>query len=237
MARARRKKQGVSWMRVALIVMALLWIALAVAWWSLRQHGAATPALSDGKIAAEQNRPPSVPPISAGGVGSSVKGRLEIRKPPRDTQLGVTADSAVLLRIVEMYQWHERCELSGGPCKYEVSWSPGYVDSGKFHMQDGHVNPRPPFADARFVAGEIRLGDVVIDPKLLEEQAAQDFPVKESALPPNLAATFSVIDGVLYAGGDATHPQVGAVRVRYRIVPAGEVELSGVKRGNRLEAK
>jgi len=27
------------------------------------------------------------------------------------------------------------------------------------------------------------------------------------------------------------------VRVRYRIVPAGEVELAGVKRGNRLETK
>ena len=72
---------------------------------------------------------------------------------------------------------------------------------------------------------------------MLETQAAQDYPVKTSALPPNMAATFNVTDGVLYAGGDAAHPQIGTVRVRYRIVPAGEVELAGVKRGNRLETK
>ncbi|MFT3789533.1 MAG: TMEM43 family protein [Rudaea sp.] len=234
---ARKRKSKVSPGGIALWV-ALILLALAGMWaW---QHRARVPA-AVATIARELPAPaPSAGPPPSGAdaaVAAKVGGKLVVRRPPRDARIGVSADAAVLLRVVEMYQWHERCELDGGACSYEKSWSPGRVDSGRFRAPAGHENPPAPFADARFVAGEIRLGDLVVDPKLLDAQAAKDYPVKESALPPNLAATFSVVDGVLYAGGDAAHPQIGTVRVRYRIVPAGEVELAGVKRGNKLEAK
>ena len=233
---ARRRKQSLSLGRIALFV-ALILLVLAGVWaW---QHRARVRSMAS-TISTELPLPGqagggSTPKDTA--VATKLSGKLVVRRPARDEQLGVTADAAVLLRIVEMYQWHERCELTGGACSYEASWSSEQVDSGKFRMPAGHQNPAAPFADARFAAGEIRLGDLVIDPRLIGVQNAVDYPVKASGLPPNMAATFNVIDGVLYAGGDAAHPQVGTVRVRYRIVPAGEVELAGVKRGNKLEPK
>ena len=235
---ARRRKQSISLGRVALFVALILAVFAGVWAWQHRsrvQSAVSTitadlplPAQKGGSAQSDANAP---------AVATKVSGKLSIHRPPRDTQLGISADAAILLRIVEMYQWHERCELAGGACSYDQSWSPGLVDSNKFRVPAGHVNPPAPFADARFVAGEIKIGDLVVDPKLLDTQSAVEYRVSADSLPPNLEATFSVVDGVLYAGGDATHPQLGTVRVRYRIVPAGEVELSGIRRGNRLEAK
>lgn len=234
----RKRKQTVSPGRIAAIVVLILLIIAAVWAW---QHRARMQSVVSS-VSKELPLPPQIAGTSqanrdAAPTPAKVNGKLSVRRPARDAQLGVAADAPILLRVVEMYQWHERCELTGGSCAYEASWSSGHVDSSKFRVQAGHQNPPTPFADARFVAGEIRLGDLIVDPKLLDGQAAVDFPVKASALPPNLEATFSVVNGALYAGGDAAHPQVGTVRVRYRVVPAGEVELSGVRRGNRLELK
>lgn len=233
---ARKRKQKVSPRRIGVFV-ALILLGLGAIWaWQhrARVQSAISTVSTELPLPA---RKADVVSTDTAAVPVKLGGKLSIKHPPRDSQLGIVADAAILLRIVEMYQWHERCELAGGACSYDKSWSSEHVDSGKFREPKGHGNPPAPFADARFVAGEIRLGDLVVDPKLLETQAAQDYPVKTSALPPNMAATFNVADGVLYAGGDAAHPQIGTVRVRYRIVPADEVELAGVKRGNRLETK
>lgn len=232
MARKRKRKQSVSPGRIALFAAPVL-LALAGVWaW---QHRARVQS-AVSRISTELPLP-AQPDANAAAVATRVTGRLSIRHPPRDAQIGVSADAAILLRIVEMYQWHERCGLTGGACSYDASWSVEHVDSARFRVPAGHENPPAPFAGARFAAGEIKLGGLVVDPELLNAQPAVDHPVKDNALPPNLAATFTVADGVLYAGGDAAHPKVGTVRIRYRIVPAGEVELSGFRRGGRLEAR
>ena len=231
----RRRKSSVSFGRIALIVVLILLVLAGVWAWQHRARLRSAASTISTELPLPAQNTGSVP--SDAGTMAKVSGKLVVRRPARDEQLGISADAAVLLRIVEMYQWHERCGLADGACSYEASWSAGQVDSSKFRVPAGHKNPPAPFADARFAAGEIRLGELVVDPKLLSLDGAVDYPVKASALPPNMAATFNVIDGVLYAGGDAAHPQVGTVRVRYRIVPVGEVELSGVKRGNKLEVK
>ena len=234
---ARRRKQSISLGRVALFVALILAVIAGVwAWQHRARVQSAVSTITTELPLPTQNAGSAQSDVNA-AVATKMSGKLSIHRPPRDTQLGISVDAAILLRIVEMYQWHERCELAGGACSYDQSWSSGQVDSSKFRVPAGHVNPPAPFADARFIAGEIKLGDLVVDPKLLNAQSAVEYRVSADSLPPNLEATFSVIDGVLYAGGDAAHPQVGTVRVRYRIVPAGEVELSGIRHGNRLEAK
>ncbi|HEX7917460.1 TMEM43 family protein [Rudaea sp.] len=233
---ARKRKQKVSSRRIGVFV-ALILLGLGAIWaWQHRVRVQSAVSTISAELPLPARKTDAAPEATA-AVPVKLGGKLSVKHAPRDTQLGIAADAAILLRIVEMYQWHERCELAGSGCSYEKSWSPGQVDSLRFREPKGHENPPVPFADARFAAGEIRLGDLVVDPKMLETQAAQDYPVKVGALPPNMAATFNVVDGVLYAGGDAAHPQIGTVRVRYRIVPAGEVELSGIRRGNKLEAK
>jgi hypothetical protein len=230
---ARKKK--ISSARIALFVAIILLIALAALAWQHRAQLQFATTTTHTDLALPQS---DVTGASAEhGVNVQLSGKLQIAQPPRDAQLGVNAaDAVLLLRSVSMIQWQEHCD--NGTCSYDTAWAAQPVDSGKFRIRAGHENPPMPFADARFAAGSVRLGELETDPELVPAQhPAVDFPVKPGMLPPNLAATFSVIDGVLYAGGDALHPRAGTLRISYRIVPAGEISLSGIRRGSRLEAR
>lgn len=164
-----------------------------------------------------------------------VTGMLAADGPARDAQLGVSAGAALLLRNVEMYQWREHC--AGAACSHDTGWG-APVDSSKFRDPKGHENPSAPFASAPFAAPGLKLGAFGIDPALLYAQhSARAYPVTDAGLPPNLAASFSADNGALYAGGDLAHPQVGMLRVSYRVVPLGAATLEGVQRGSRLSAR
>jgi len=222
----RKNSQG----RSPFVWLVLIAVIFALGYWTW-QRRAALAALFPQKaapVAVEQ-------PVDT-VIKQKLKGKLQVIRPPRDPNIGISVDAVALLRSVSIYQWDEHCK--GDDCTYALDWSPQHIDSQKFRTPQGHENPRPPFFNARFFAGELRVGDVAIDPALVMAQHPPvDYPVAASALPPNLAATFSVVDGVLYAGGEPAHPVAGMLRVSYRIVPAGEVDVSGLRAGNRLEAE
>lgn len=153
----------------------------------------------------------------------------------RDPQLGVSAAAAVLLRNVEMYRWLEHCV--GTVCTYATGWG-APADSRNFRKPNGHENPPAPFAAAQFDAPGLKLGAFAIDATLLIAQhATQAYPVSDAGLPPNLAASFSVVNGALYAGGDPARPQVGMLRVNFRVVPLGAATLEGMQHGSHLAGK
>lgn len=164
-----------------------------------------------------------------------VTGMLTADGPARDAQLGITANAALLLRHVEMFAWREHC--AGAVCTYDTGWGVPQ-DSQKFREPKGHENPVAPFASAQFTAPGLKLGAYGIDPSLLiGQRAPHAYPVTDTGLAPNMAASFSADSGVLYAGGDPAHPQVGMLRVSFRVVPLGAATLEGVQRGSRLSAQ
>lgn len=175
-------------------------------------------------------------PIDASNEGRlvAVSGQLDIGEPARDTELGISADALVLMREVEMFQWHEDC--ADGDCAYDRSWFAQSIDSGAFREAGGHANPgRFPFAAARFEAESVKLGDFEVDAEFAARgRAPTDLSVGVDQLPPNLAATFREFGGLLYAGADPEHPEVGDLRVSYRAVPAGAARLVGVQQGRQL---
>lgn len=231
MARRKRKKTAAPrWFVVALLV------AVAVALWFGRAH---LPALHLPSLASA---PAGVLAVDAAHVDKANDGRrvrisglLAADGPVRDAQLGVSATAAVLLRNVELYQWREHC--AGSACNYDTGWG-APADSRKFREAKGHENPPAPFAAAVFVAPGLKLGAFGVDAALLVvQQAPQAHPVSDAGLPPNLAASFSAVNGALYAGGDPAQPQVGMLRVSYRVVPLGAATLEGVQRDGALSAK
>jgi hypothetical protein len=221
---ARRKKT--SKLRIVIWV-GVLAIAIVAAGFGLRR--AQSPSLLPVGTAVST---PDLTDTASPGRKVTVTGKLEISKPPRDSQLGITADAAILFRHVEMYEWLEHCESDA--CRYDTGWSRQPIDSHKFSIPVGHENPAFPFVDERFAAGEIRVGAFAIDPELIAIQtAAVDYPVRVAALPPNLAATFREVNGTLLTGSEGP-PVVGEVRVTYRIVPLGAVSLTGVQHDAKL---
>lgn len=226
---------------VLLILVALA--AIGAYLWLHRQHApTATPADT-----APKPSPPDAPHVSAERIDPANEGRvvaidgaLSVKKPARDTQLGISADAVMLLRFAEMLQWQEKC--AGEACTYQQVWSPQVIDSRKFRDPEGHTNPqRMPITSGRFSASEIALGAFAVDAAALGnyrlDSALQikpvPYPVKDAELPSNLAVSFREIGGTLYAG-DPEHRAVGDLRVSYRIIPAGSVELVGTQRGARL---
>ena len=230
---ARRKRSSTPSL---LLLIAVAIAAVAGAWINRQQivafvhkHGASGSTVS--AIA------PAAAPAPVADERVRVAGRIEIASPPRDRELGVTAgNAAVLWRKVEMYQWHEHC--NGDACSYEPAWSEQAIDSHAFRHAAGHENPVPRLKAARFAAEGIRVGAYTVTPDLVAAQAAPvDLPVHAAELPPNLAVSFSDAGGLLYAGGDPAHPKVGEIRVSYRAVPLGNVELAGVRHGHNLAAE
>ena len=219
------------------LVLLLVLVGGASLGWRWYEQRAARPAdesVRDTRAAVERD-PATVDP-AYDGRHVRLHGDLKAATGPRDTQLGVGADAAVLFRDVRMLQWQEHC--SGNDCRYAAEWSAQAVDSSTFRHPEGHANPPLPFAPARFDATGLHLGAYAIDPAVV---AAQGTPAAHAVtvadLPPNLAAAFHIVDGALVAGGEAEQPRVGTIRISYRAIAAGPVTLTGVQRGERLAAQ
>lgn len=187
---------------------------------------ASSPVRSDAAV-----RPPAAIAVSDVARGAS---------PLRDGRLGVTAPAGplALVRVVELLQWQERC--ADGRCDYAKAWSAGPVDSAAFRERKGHENTgRLPFKGETFVAADVRLGALKLDPALvprlpLEAAIRTPLAIRVSQLPPNLAATFRERDGALYAG-DPARPAIGDLRVRYVTLALDAPQrIEGVKDGDRL---
>jgi hypothetical protein len=214
----------------------LVFAAVAVAggaWYWLHHHPGASVGPTS-TTAPEIAKVDHVDPRNEGRA-ITVSGPLQVVRPARDAELGISADAVVLERQVRMLQWQEHC--SGADCSYALAWSERPVDSHGFRDQQAHRNGTPfPFSSQRFVAGELRLGAYSVDPALAASGAGSvRYPVTVTRLPPNLAATFRDCDGGL-CSGDPAHPSAGDLRVDYRIVAAGQRTLDGIQQGSRLQA-
>ena len=206
MARRKRGKRAFNVSRV-LVSVAVILVLIAAGWFGYGHFDS-----QHAPIAAKiQPEPPPGRPIAPSRV--TLSGQLSAAAPVRDAQIGIGAHAAMLLRHVEVFAG----------------------DDGHGAWSDPTQGVKAPFADARFVASELRLEGLSVDPVLLERQLKPvDYPVMASDLPPNMAATFTVRDGALYAGGDPAHPAQGTVRISYRVIPTGTVTLSGLRKGTHL---
>lgn len=214
---------------VFLLAGALALLLLALGVWINREVPAPSSPTTAIPVAADS--------VDAENEGRLVKvtGRLSVEQPATDPQLGLrAADAIVLIREVEMLQWQEHC--SAGTCTLATTWSPTLIDSTRFSASAGQRNPdRFPLQGERFAGKGIHLGAFVPDVDLLLASLdSTPRPVSLDEFPENLAASFNAVDGALVSGNDREHPAVGDLRIRYRIVPAAQVTLSGIQQSSRL---
>jgi hypothetical protein len=225
----------------------LIVVAIAVGayvWWH-GKHGASAvtaPVATEKSGDADEAAVVAIDRIEPANEGRLVtlRGKLDVRAPATDSQLGIRADAVMLFRYADMLQWQEKKD--GDKVDYIEVWSPQLIDSSKFHDAEKHRNPtKMPFGIARFSSTDIRLGAFAVDGGILGNSRntaslhAQPQPhaVSASELPPNLAASFRDSEGMLYAG-DPAHRAIGDLRVIYRVIPAGTVEITGIQRGDRI---
>lgn len=187
----------------------------------------------------------AVVPVSADRVDPANEGKLvhmtaaaSATGQRLDSQLGISSEGLLLARSVEYFQWTEkstsetRTKLGGGQetvttYSYTTEWSSVPQDSSGFNQPQGHQNPLPVVKDTEVAADSASLGAFRLDEAALSQLSA-DTPL---ALTAEQAATVSaalsrpatISDNLIYVGTNPAAPQVGDMKVTYRIVPQNTV--------------
>jgi hypothetical protein len=192
-----------------------------------------------------------VDPINEGKL-IHIAGDFKGNGSPQDASLGMTAENAVrLLRTVEMFQWREKSrsetktKLGGGEetvttYEYVKEWSEEAVNSSKFKVTEGHLNPPMPIQSDRFAIADGNLGAFVFTgdqfsylgnnrPIVLTEADAQRIKEKMGT-----SKAAKLDQGRAFFGYDPASPWVGDLRISYASAALPQMSAAGAQRGNHL---
>ena len=165
-----------------------------------------------------------------------------------DPDFGVSAPALKLDRVVEMYQWDEnehrktKEKLGGGTettttYTYSKTWSERPIRSSGFKQPDGHQNPSDmPCASLRKTADAVTLGAFALPPSLVAQiNLSEPLPVAADGQPatgrfPRLKA----YGGGFYIGADPAAPEVGDLRVTFKVTRPAVVSLIAKQTGRTL---
>lgn len=138
---------------------------------------------------------------------------------PHDPDFNLRADTPVLTRHVEMFQWRE--VRVGSQTHYEMDWVDHRIDASHFADPRGHANPAQfPLSGQRFDAGLVQMGGFRLSPSLQHELPGLAVVKPDTrALPANLAASFSQYGDYLQTSLRADNPQLGDIRVSWDEIP------------------
>ncbi len=136
-----------------------------------------------------------------------------------DPIFGVSADSVLLSRISEMYQW---LPVNGG---FEAGWSTGLVDTG-----DGeHKNPSAYPASTEsgeFSAAAASIGGFRVNDRQLSGLRER---ARITALPEVDVRGFHTEGEYLTNAENIDSPKIGDVRIRYEYVTSREITVTGMQ--------
>ena len=169
----------------------------------------------------------------------------------KDPQFDVSAQALQLRRNVQMFQWKEdsqtetRRKLGGGEERvtrftYSKIWSEPLIDSSRFKVTDGHENPTSrPFEPWSTNAEVVTLGAFRL-PTFLVDRLTNFEPLRvDSAdlgrLPNELKSRIKVDDGRYYLGDNPRAPQIGDLRIEFRVVRPTVVSLLEQQVGNSFQ--
>lgn len=170
------------------------------------------------------------------GYMARVVGTPRVVEAPHDPEFNQTANTPVLIRRVEMFQWREI--KIGGSVHYELDWVDRAVDSSQFQDRRGHANPGSfPISGKQFDAGLVQMGGFKLDPTLIHALPGSTVIAPDAAaLPENLAVSFSRYEDHLVTSAHPGDPRLGDLRVSWDGVPLQQMTLVARLDGALLEA-
>ena len=175
-----------------------------------------------------------------------VQGRAETDEILEDPVFGISQKALKLRRIVEMYQWHEsvqrRSKRKIGGKKvttktyyYSKRWSKMLIPSANFKKPEMHQNPkRIPYQSITYTAKVIRLGNFVLSSSLAGKISSfcQLPVVDKHHLPQEIQRKTCIRQGKIYSCENPLNPQVGDVRISFKVVRPLDISLVAEQVGN-----
>jgi hypothetical protein len=168
------------------------------------------------------------------GYMARIVGTPAVVEAPHDQEFGQHADTPLLARRVEMFQWREI--RIGDDVHYELDWEDHPIDASRFKQPGGHANPGVfPIASKQFEAGPVQIGGFKLSSNLLHALPGSERITPDSkSLPANLAASFSENDGYFVTSAHPQDPRLGDLRVSWDEVPLQPVTVVARIDGDRL---
>ena len=162
-----------------------------------------------------------------------------------DAQFGIAVNALKLQRQVQMYQWQEKKEsrkekkLGGSEettttYSYTLGWTDKAVDSSRFKVQEGHVNPPVSLADLSVSAQGVTVGDFQLSPGLLAQISNTETLPPPATQPAGLGREFHKTATGYYRGSDPEKPQLGDLRITFSVVRPQTVSVVAQQAGTGL---
>jgi hypothetical protein len=186
--------------------------ALLLLWWNETDAVAINRSLEDAPSQVVSLESPVAEPVNEGRLVHAT-GQVSARIAPQDTDLDLIFDGALVVkRKVEAYQWTET--QNGASFKYVQAWSPETIDSNRFRVPRGHVNPASEVTSQTLVATDTRLGDFTLSPETLAGLDATT-----TVAPPATPRGWIREGNTLFLGLNPKRPRLGDIRISYRALP------------------
>ncbi len=155
-----------------------------------------------------------------------------------DQQFGVSSAALKLERDVQMYQWQEssksetKKKLGGSEetvttYSYSKVWSGNPIQSGQFKKPDGHQNSGSMAYQSRtFTAGKVQIGAYTLSSSLVASiNQYSPLLLDQDVAVPQSGATVQKTTNGFYFGASSTSPQIGDLKISYRVVLPTDVSL------------
>lgn len=227
------KKLGNSFAGV-LIGFVLLVVGTVLLWWNegnnvrnLKATGEASKVLID--VSNEK--------VDRDNEGKLVatNGKVAISGEAADPVFGVKANTAHMVREVEMFQWQESVHTDSDDKKtysYKKVWSQSLIDSSEF-KESGHGNPAAmPYKSEEFLAASVKIGAF----SLSKGQIKKMFANRDlSLLDAKPARNLKISGDYMTSSADEVDPKVGDVRISWRYNDWEEVSVLAKQRSDSFE--
>ncbi len=172
-------------------------------------------------------------------------GNVKSTLPLSDTEFGVQATALQLSRHVEMFQWKESTskttekKLGGGTetkthYKYAKGWSGSVISSSNFKITEGHQNPTSmPYSSETWIAEDAKLGAYELSTSQVSSLGGfKTYQAKK--LPAELVGKAKLSGGGFFIGANPSSPQIGDLKVTFKIAPAQDATFVAKQSGNNL---
>jgi hypothetical protein len=182
--------------------------------------------LDEGVRLVVKGDPNRIDPANEGKL-VHVSGELKTTARLTDPDFAISAEATLLVRNVEMYELQENDK---DRTRYVKSWSAVRKDSVRFpDNKPPNVNVTVPDA----TLGAFRLGKGVLE-KLPATINLPIEPATVEAARTHVGGPVQRINDTLYLGSNPAQPEIGDIRISWRIAKPGPVSLIGRQTGTDL---
>lgn len=223
-------------------------IAFLLLWWNEGNSVERYNSLKEGQSIVVSVAATAVDPANNGKLVHT-QGMATTEEILQDNEFGVSAPAIKLQRVVAMYQWKETeksetKEQVGGSkttkktYSYDKDWSDDEINSSQFKQASGHSNPSMPYKSQTFQAQDVSLGAFKLNADQISRVSGeQDFSIQNVQAPAQLAGQKLTATGTgFYLGNNAASPQIGDLKISFKVVKPADVSIVAQQQGNSFAA-